>query len=1544
MLNYNVVCQITMRLNIHSKLLTTLFLLLCLHGWAQPVANFTASAVSGCSPLVVNFTNTSTGAVSYVWNFGNGSPNSYFTNSSTSFNGAGVYNVVLTATDANNLTSTKTITITVYDPPNVAFYATPLSVCLGSAINFHDQSTLNTGGIPSYQWFFGNGQTGSGANVSYTYPAAGTYNISLTVTNGQGCVASATQTGYVTVNAPPIAAFSAYPTLTCTNIQVTFTNNSTAAGSPSYTWLFGDGQSSNNSNPTHAYSNPGTYTVTLVVVDGNGCHDSLAYPNLITVVAGTVAAFTGPSSICVGQSATFVNTSTPAYTACTWTFGDGSGATGSPASHAYQVAGTYNVSLNTTNNNCSDSTSHTIIVNALPVPNVTMSPAHPCPAPATVTFSTATPGTNYTWDFGDGSPTSNSQNTTHTYTTNDSFTVMLTVTNSNGCTATDTINNLVKIFDLHVTALDSFTNGCIPFTVRFFDSLTTLPGQPIPPANFSTNHYPYPGSNWTWDFGDGSPTSNLAMPYHTYTTYGTYTVHLTVTTVNGCMATDTLVVNAGTPDTANFTASPLTACVNEIINYTNLSSGATNYIWDFGDGGGLIVPAPNNNITHSYTFPGVFSVKLIAIKNGCGDTLIRSNYITVHDPESIFKINYDCSNFHHVTFTNSSIGATSWCWMFGDGSAPDSTTWNPSHVYTNMGTYTVTLCTYNDTFGCHDTLLLNVYISNPFATITTPDTAVCKNSPITLTAVLNASAIPPLFMNYTWFLDPGIIADTTSIRTHSYNSIGVKQVMMYVVDYRLCKDTAYKNVLVAWPTVNFSATPTDVCLNSPVSFSDASTDAPTTSFVLHKWIYGDGQSLGGNNPNPTHSYTLPGTFNVVEYVTDNIGCADSLMQSAYIHVHHPQADFMATDTAVCRYIGAQFYNLAQGTGLTYHWSFGDGGWSTLPNPIHAYATAGTYTVKLVITDNIGCSDSLIKTNYILVYDNPQASFTVSDTFSICYPQVEIFTNTSVGGSSYAWLFGDGNFSAFQNATDVYNQPGIYNPMLIVTNLHGCKDTAYAHIRILGYSGLITYSPLTGCEPLTVNFTALINKVPNMVYDFNDGATYATSDTFATHTYLTPGSYVPRLILYGSVGCQSTSMGNDVIKVDGVLGGYTYSPFPACGNDTVQFTDTSHALFSTITSTNWYFNDGTTSTSKTPIHSYSPGTYSVLLVESTTSGCIDSFHTVLNVYNVPVIHAGPDTTICNLDTAFLHAGGALSYVWSPAASLSCTACNATDATPTAPTTYFVVGTDVNGCKGTDSVLVAMKAKVVAHVDSFKAICQNDSVGLQASADANALYYWSPASGLNSTSSANPNASPASTTHYMVIVKEGHCIPDTVYSQVQVYPIPSVNPGPDQTIVEGGNTTIVTSSGNVMSYLWSPTNGLNCDTCSSPVAAPIVTTLYKVTVTSDFGCIDSGKVKITVICDHSQVFIPNTFTPNGDGANDRFYPHGKGLQIIKSFRIYDRWGEQVFIQSNFNTNDRDKAWDGTYNGKKLTPDVYVYVIDAICETGEPISWSGDVALLR
>jgi gliding motility-associated-like protein len=123
-----------------------------------------------------------------------------------------------------------------------------------------------------------------------------------------------------------------------------------------------------------------------------------------------------------------------------------------------------------------------------------------------------------------------------------------------------------------------------------------------------------------------------------------------------------------------------------------------------------------------------------------------------------------------------------------------------------------------------------------------------------------------------------------------------------------------------------------------------------------------------------------------------------------------------------------------------------------------------------------------------------------------------------------------------------------------------------------------------------------------------------------------------------------------------------------------------------------------------------------------------------------------------------------------------------------------------------------------------------------------------------------------------------------------------------------------------------------------------TTYYVDVLSEHGCRASDSVRVILYCDNSQVFIPNAFTPNGDGENDVFYPRGAGLKTIRTFRIYNRWGELIFEREGISLNDASNAWDGSYKGQEARPDVYVYVLEAECYTGDDVHIKGDVTILK
>jgi gliding motility-associated-like protein len=191
----------------------------------------------------------------------------------------------------------------------------------------------------------------------------------------------------------------------------------------------------------------------------------------------------------------------------------------------------------------------------------------------------------------------------------------------------------------------------------------------------------------------------------------------------------------------------------------------------------------------------------------------------------------------------------------------------------------------------------------------------------------------------------------------------------------------------------------------------------------------------------------------------------------------------------------------------------------------------------------------------------------------------------------------------------------------------------------------------------------------------------------------------------------------------------------------------------------------------------------------------------------------------------------------------------------------------------------------------------------------------------------------------------CKGDTA-KDIIVYPLPVATLTGDTSMISGagGFTIPLTYSANANMFNWTPATYLSCTDCPNPFANPKFTTTYHLKITDVNGCISLRNLTLVVLCNDKNFFIPNTFSPNNDGANDRFYPRGKGLERIQALRIFNRWGELVFEKRNFPANDASSGWDGTYKGKTAATDTYIYMIDIICENATIITYKGNVTLIR
>jgi gliding motility-associated-like protein len=187
-------------------------------------------------------------------------------------------------------------------------------------------------------------------------------------------------------------------------------------------------------------------------------------------------------------------------------------------------------------------------------------------------------------------------------------------------------------------------------------------------------------------------------------------------------------------------------------------------------------------------------------------------------------------------------------------------------------------------------------------------------------------------------------------------------------------------------------------------------------------------------------------------------------------------------------------------------------------------------------------------------------------------------------------------------------------------------------------------------------------------------------------------------------------------------------------------------------------------------------------------------------------------------------------------------------------------------------------------------------------------------------------------------------DVATQPLTVAPLPVITA--QNTVIPVGGAIVmpVSYSSGISTYTWTPPDGLNCTNCAIPLAKPKFTTTYHVQVTDSNTCSSEADVLVEVVCREENYFVPNTFSPNGDGMNDVFYPRGRGMASVQSMKIYNRWGQLVFDKRNFPANDPTKGWNGKMGGQPVPPDVYVYMIEFVCENAQVVPMKGNVTLIR
>jgi PKD repeat protein len=464
---------------------------------------------------------------------------------------------------------------------------------------------------------------------------------------------------------------------------------------------------------------------------------------LVTTISLTMAMpaqATEPVSLFVAATTTgnaplsvqFIDSSTNAPTAWAWSFGDSGTSTEQNPSHTYTSAGAYTVTLTATNADGSNTISKTGYITvsetiAAPVASFGSS-ANTGTSPLTIQFtdSSANTPTSWVWSFGDGG-TSTVQHPSHIYTTAGSYTVTLTATNAGGSN-TNSQAGYITVTSAATAPVTSFysavTSGTTPLTIQFVDLSTNTP------------------TSWAWSFGDGD-TSTVQHPTHLYSTAGIYTVTLTATNAAGSntVSQSSYITVSDAVPVASFTSNVTSGSAPLFVQFTDTSTNTpTAWTWVFGDGGS----STEQNPVYEYESAGTYTVTLTAENSAGSNTTYTSEYITVAagtSPVTSFTADVRKGTSPlTVQFTDTTTNTpTSWYWSFGDGSS--STEQNPSHTYTETGSFIVALTAYNAA-GSQTYSANYITVTEVTQTVTTVPITVATTIPVTSKTTVPAKAAP----------------------------------------------------------------------------------------------------------------------------------------------------------------------------------------------------------------------------------------------------------------------------------------------------------------------------------------------------------------------------------------------------------------------------------------------------------------------------------------------------------------------------------------------------------------------------------------------------------------------------------------------------------------------------------------------------------------------------------------------------------------------------------------------------------------------------------
>lgn len=842
------------------------------------------------------------------------------------------------------------------------------------------------------------------------------------------------------------------------------------------------------------------------------------------------------------------------------------------------------------------------------------------------------------WNFGDGT-TATGQNVNHIFPpTPDTFTVTLTVTNSNVCGGSANRSKTITFYRIAPVADFNFTTSCSNLMVNF-QNLSAIPSPGVI-------------ASYLWDFGDGN-TSTLSNPAHTYSSFGIYTVSLTAVSGDSCNTINvkTKTVNVAARPLANFIVSD--TCYTTAFQFNNNSSIAngsiTGWVWNFGDGNTSNLQSP----LHTYALPGTYTVTLTATSNfNCVSNPFQKTVVAGAKPLVDFILPAVCLLDATASFTNattiSDASGLSFLWNFGDPNATPpnpntSTLVNPSHQYSMAANYNVKLVAASS-FGCKDSLtkLFTVNGAIPKARFRLLNTTLlCSSADIIIqdSSYVDFGNITKVEIDWgdgTTIIDnnPGQIPNGNTYN-HRYANFSTPASRNFTITMRSysgisCVDV-YTRVFTVYasPEIRFNSIP-EICNEAiPINISQAS----EVWGLAGSGFYSGTGITNGTAGTFTPALVIAGNHLITYTYITNAGCrtdsskyitVNPTPKSSFTSMHGclPDATIQFTSTAAVQ--GGNTGN------LQHLWNFGDPlsgtgnpNTSTMINPTHIYHSLDSFAVQMQVISQKGCIHDTTTKLYpgISIFPQPIADFKIDSLKPICAGSPVHFINRSNNGgepvTQYQWSFENGNLSGLQNPNIIFGSHGIYNVSLWLENAKGCRSA-------------------TTTKPVVVH------SIPQADFSFDS----------------------------------------------------------TCYGKPIQFFDRSSNALGAISNWNWNMGNGTGSFLQNPVSTYlSYQSFTVTLQSGTANSCISA--PVKKTFTIKRINvfAGRDTTIAMNQPLQLQAKGANTYTWTPSIGLNNPYIPDPVAILTNNyQTYYLKGTTTEGCIGFDTINIKVFVRADIYVPS------------------------------------------------------------------------------------------------------------------------------------------------------------------------------------------------------------------------------------------------------